>query len=282
MESSRTAEWFGWTFTTEEQVGETEKFFIVLPGVVLRHPEPPQEGQGVVLQLAGSVIGGEETLRGPPMFPPSLSARNPRRTIDHESFADSNVRTRGRAEAGFEDILEDPPREHDGGRPTKASFSEFLLNSNASTSPCQWSKPLVSKQKAMILSLTPASSTSFKTTAATFLPVESELAGTPRRNSASSSPVRRTAMRSSVSPERDGGEFSVPKAGPTSQVSPGSAVPRSSRGACSPFPPQICARWTVLFETAILQVLSKNLSGSCEPVDVACRTDNFPLDPKLK
>ncbi|KAG0715105.1 hypothetical protein GWK47_012703 [Chionoecetes opilio] len=66
---------------------------------------------------------------------------------------------------------------------------------------------VVSKQKAMILSLTPASSTSFKTTAATFLPVESELAGTPRRNSASSSPVRRTAMRSSVSPERDGGVF---------------------------------------------------------------------------
>ncbi|KAG0725371.1 hypothetical protein GWK47_004707 [Chionoecetes opilio] len=88
---------------------------------------------------------------------------------------------------------------------------------------------VVSKQKAMILSLTHASSTSFKTTAATFLPVESELAGTPRRNSASSSPVRRTAMRSSVSPERDGRSFPS-KCGPNpSQVSFGFPQFRSSR-----------------------------------------------------
>ncbi|KAG0721155.1 hypothetical protein GWK47_006510 [Chionoecetes opilio] len=67
---------------------------------------------------------------------------------------------------------------------------------------------VVSKQTAMILSLTPTSSTSFKTTAATFLPVRIRACPGPQEGkSASSSPVRRTAMRSSVSPESDGGSF---------------------------------------------------------------------------
>ncbi|KAG0716098.1 hypothetical protein GWK47_010451 [Chionoecetes opilio] len=108
---------------------------------------------------------------------------------------------------------------------------------------------VVSKQKAMILSLTLSSSTSFKTTAATFLPVESELAGTPRRNSASSSPVRRTAMRSSVSPERDGRSFPSQCRTNLSGIS----WFRSSTifsASCSL--PAIRAQWTVLFETAIL------------------------------
>ncbi|KAG0721259.1 hypothetical protein GWK47_046808 [Chionoecetes opilio] len=116
---------------------------------------------------------------------------------------------------------------------------------------------VVSKQKAMILSLTPASSTSFKTTAATFLPVESELAGTPRRNSASSSPVRRTAMRSSVSPERDGRSFPSQCRTNLSGIS----WFRSSTifsAACSL--PAIRA----LRDRHTPNVHSKNLSGSCE------------------
>ncbi|KAG0714203.1 hypothetical protein GWK47_014557 [Chionoecetes opilio] len=174
-------------------------------------------------------------------------------TKDHRSLSRlkfPNVRTRGRAEAGFEDILEDHLVDMMAAGPNpKASFAEFLLNPKMQapcTMPC--SKPWCRKQKAMILSLTPASSTSFKTTAATFLPVESELAGTPRRNSASSSPVRRTAMRSSVSPERDGRVFR-PNAGPTSQVF---VVPQfhDLLGGFA-FSPKIRARWTVLFETAI-------------------------------
>ncbi|KAG0725718.1 hypothetical protein GWK47_038070 [Chionoecetes opilio] len=108
---------------------------------------------------------------------------------------------------------------------------------------------VVSKQKAMILSLTPASSTSFKTTAATFLPVESELAGTPRRNSASSSPVRRTAMRSSVSPERDGSSF--PSQCRTN-LSGYLLVPQFHDLLGGLLSPAIRAQWTVLFETAIL------------------------------
>ncbi|KAG0714528.1 hypothetical protein GWK47_013963 [Chionoecetes opilio] len=67
-----------------------------------------------------------------------------------------------------------------------------------------------SKQKAMILSLTPPFVHLLQDHCShVFCQSESELAGTPRRNSASSSPVRGTAMRSSVSPERDGRSFSV-------------------------------------------------------------------------
>ncbi|KAG0694381.1 hypothetical protein GWK47_027254 [Chionoecetes opilio] len=133
MESSRTAEWFGWTFTTEEQVGETEKFFIVLSGMVLRHQSLLQEGQCVVLPLAGSVIGGGRTLRGPPMFSTvSLRGIHEGPSIT-ESFEDSNVRTRGRAEAGFEEILEDHLVDMMAAGQPKQTSSEFLLNPNAST-----------------------------------------------------------------------------------------------------------------------------------------------------
>ncbi|KAG0714450.1 hypothetical protein GWK47_014122 [Chionoecetes opilio] len=67
------------------------------------------------------------------MFPPFLSARNPRRTSITESFEDSNVRTRGRAEAGFEDILEDHLVDMMAAGQPKQASSEFLLNPNAST-----------------------------------------------------------------------------------------------------------------------------------------------------
>ncbi|KAG0720835.1 hypothetical protein GWK47_006584 [Chionoecetes opilio] len=220
MESSRTAEWFGWTFTTEEQVGETEKFLHSLTGMVLRHQSLLQEGQCVVLQLAGSVIGGEKTLRGPPMFPPSLSARNPRRTIVTESFEDSNVRTKEEPRLASKTSLRITPVDRWRQAQTQSKLRQVSCSiPNASTLHHASVRSRGVEQKAMILSLTPASSTSFKTTAATFLPVESELDGTPRRNSASSSPVRRTAMRSSVSPERDGRSFPS-QCRPTSQVSP--------------------------------------------------------------
>ncbi|KAG0724104.1 hypothetical protein GWK47_041324 [Chionoecetes opilio] len=50
-----------------------------------------------------------------------------------ESFEDSNVRTRGRAEAGFEDILEDHLVDMMAAGQPKQASSEFLLNPNAST-----------------------------------------------------------------------------------------------------------------------------------------------------
>ncbi|KAG0717905.1 hypothetical protein GWK47_053507 [Chionoecetes opilio] len=118
------------------------------------------------------------------------------------------------------------------GQPKQAS-SEFLLNPNASTGGAHASglKPWCRNRRPMILSLTPASSTSFKTTAATFLPVESELAGTPRRNSASfpreedGDAVPRIA--------REGREeFSV-QAGPTLRY-PGSAFHDLLGGLVSP------------------------------------------------
>ncbi|KAG0725910.1 hypothetical protein GWK47_037646 [Chionoecetes opilio] len=75
------------------------------------------------------------------------------------------------------DILEDHLVDMMAAGQPKQASSEFLLNPNASTLHHAVFEAVVSKQKAMILPLTPASSTSFKTTAATFLPVESELPG---------------------------------------------------------------------------------------------------------
>ncbi|KAG0714305.1 hypothetical protein GWK47_001621 [Chionoecetes opilio] len=85
-----------------------------------------------------------------------------------ESFEDSNVRTRGRAEAGFEDILEDHLVDMMAAGQPKQASSEFLLNPNAKhLAPCPCSKPWCRNRRRWVLSLTPASSTSFKTTAAT-------------------------------------------------------------------------------------------------------------------
>ncbi|KAG0722781.1 hypothetical protein GWK47_043890 [Chionoecetes opilio] len=127
--------------------------------------------------------------------------------------------------------------------------------------PCSVRSRGVNTEMAMILSLTPASSTSFKTTAATFLPVESELAG-PQEGTRRHLPVRRTAMRSSVSPERDGSSF--PSRCRTNfsgnllvlqfhDLLGGLLSPRNS-----------CSMDRALRDRHTSNVHSKNLSGSCE------------------
>ncbi|KAG0698033.1 hypothetical protein GWK47_026138 [Chionoecetes opilio] len=101
--------------------------------MVLRHQSLLQEGQCVVLQLAGSVIGGEELYEVLRCFHRlSLRGIHEGPSIT-ESFEDSNVRTRGRAEAGFEDILEDHLLDMMAAGQPKQASSEFLLNPNAST-----------------------------------------------------------------------------------------------------------------------------------------------------
>ncbi|KAG0724352.1 hypothetical protein GWK47_040762 [Chionoecetes opilio] len=70
----------------------------------------------------------------------------------------------------------------------KQASSEFLLNPNANTLQHARFEAVVSKTEGDDLVPDARLSTSFKTTGSHVLPVESELAGTPRRNSASSSP----------------------------------------------------------------------------------------------
>ncbi|KAG0713864.1 hypothetical protein GWK47_015261 [Chionoecetes opilio] len=82
---------------------------------------------------AGSVIGGEELYEVLQCFH-RLSLRDIHKGPSiTESFEDSNVRTRGRAEAGFEDILEDHLVDMMAAGQPKQASSEFLLNPNAST-----------------------------------------------------------------------------------------------------------------------------------------------------
>ncbi|KAG0727330.1 hypothetical protein GWK47_034873 [Chionoecetes opilio] len=203
------------------------------------------------------------------MFPlPSLRGIHEGPSIT-ELFEDSNVRTRGRAEAGFEDILEDHLVDMMAAGQPKQASSEFLLNPNASTLHHASVQSRGVETEGDDLSLTPAS---FKTT---FSPVSASrirAAGTPRRNRRHF-PCEETAMRSSVSQRGTGGVFR-PKQDQPFQVSPGSAVPRSSRRLA--LSPKFRARWTVLFpDRHTPNVHSKNLSGSFANVYVAFRTDNF-------
>ncbi|KAG0723696.1 hypothetical protein GWK47_042161 [Chionoecetes opilio] len=179
MESSRTAEWFGWTFTTEEQVGETEKFFIVLPGIGffdIRASFRKANARSFSL-LAVSWWAKNYTRSSDVFHRLSLQGIHE----DHrstESFEDSNVRTRGRAEAGFEDILEDHLVDMmAAGQPNKLRPSSCSIQMQA---PCTMPvfEAVVSKQKAMIMSLTPrVRPPASRPLQPRFLPVESELAG---------------------------------------------------------------------------------------------------------
>ncbi|KAG0719002.1 hypothetical protein GWK47_051373 [Chionoecetes opilio] len=134
MESSRTAEWFGLTTcgTTEEQVGEMGEFFIVLPGMVLRHQSLLQEGQCVVLQLAGSHWCEElyEVLRCFPTV--SLCEES---TKDHRSRSRLKIPMSGPEEeprVASKTSLRSLVDMMAAGQPKQAS-SEVLLNPNAST-----------------------------------------------------------------------------------------------------------------------------------------------------
>ncbi|KAG0728199.1 hypothetical protein GWK47_032989 [Chionoecetes opilio] len=211
----------------EGTVGEMEKFFIVLPEWFFAS-SLLQEGQCVVLRLLAVSLVAKNSTRSSDVSTVSLRGIHEGPSIT-ESFEDSNVGTRGRAEAGFEESL----------RITSWTLFEAV----------------VSKTEGVILSLTPASSTSFKTTAATFLPVESDLPG-PQKELGVIFPVRRTAMRSSVRQRGTGGVFR-PNAGPTSGISGFSAVPRSSRGLLSPR--NSCSMDRALRDRHTPNVHSKNL-----------------------
>ncbi|KAG0695296.1 hypothetical protein GWK47_026957 [Chionoecetes opilio] len=184
------------------------------------------------------------------MFPPSLSARIHEVPSITESFEDSNVRTRGRAEAGFEDIFEDNLVDMMAAGQPKQASSEFFFNPNASTLHHASVRSRGVETEGEILSLTPASSTSFKTTAAPFCQSNPSLPGPPKRNSASSSPGEEDGDAGLRIAREGREEFFVPMQDQPLRGSPGSAVPRFFSAACSL--PAIRARWTVLFETAIL------------------------------
>ncbi|KAG0711985.1 hypothetical protein GWK47_019419 [Chionoecetes opilio] len=215
--------------------------------VFLPHQSPPSgKGQCVVLQLAGSVIGGEELYGGFLRF--STVSLCEESTKDHRSrsrLKDSNVRTRGRAEAGFEDILGDHLVEHDGGRPTKASLSRVVAQSECKPlAPMPVFEAVVSKQKAMILFPTPASSTSFKTTAATFRQSNRACRETPRKGTRRHLPCEEDGDASLRIAREDGRVFPSQCRTNLSGIS----WFRSSTifsAACSL--PAIRARWTVLF-----------------------------------
>ncbi|KAG0713350.1 hypothetical protein GWK47_016415 [Chionoecetes opilio] len=84
MESSRTTEWFGWTFTTEEQVGETEKFFKSPLGWFFDIRASFGKGQWSSFSLLAVSLVAKNSTRSSDFSTVSL-ARNPRRTIDHGS-----------------------------------------------------------------------------------------------------------------------------------------------------------------------------------------------------
>ncbi|KAG0726231.1 hypothetical protein GWK47_037063 [Chionoecetes opilio] len=127
--SSRTAEWFGLDLHhPEEQGRETEKFFIVLLEV-LRQSEASFRKAKLILQLAGSVHCARRTLRGPPMFPPSLCEES-RRTNRSRSRLKIPMSGPEEEQGCFEDILE-VTRGHEAAGQPKQSRPSFLLNPNA-------------------------------------------------------------------------------------------------------------------------------------------------------
>ena len=92
-----------------------------------------EEGQCVILQLAGSVIGGEvlyEVLQCFDRFPLRGIQGGPSIT---EPFEDYYVRTRGTAEVGIEDIPEDQLLDRMVTGQPKQGSSKVLLNLNANT-----------------------------------------------------------------------------------------------------------------------------------------------------
>ncbi|KAG0713847.1 hypothetical protein GWK47_015274 [Chionoecetes opilio] len=131
-------------------------------------------------------------------------------TIDHGVVEDSNVRTRGRAEVDSKTSL----RIHlvgdmMAGSPTKARLRPSCCSiRNASTWHHAVFEAVGVETEGDDLVPTPASPTSFKTTAATFLPVEPSLPG-PQEGIGVSFPCEADGDASSVSP-RGREEISVP------------------------------------------------------------------------
>ncbi|KAG0716926.1 hypothetical protein GWK47_008514 [Chionoecetes opilio] len=94
---------------------------------------------------------------------------------------------------------------------------------------------VVSKQKAMILSLTPASSPLLKTICSHVSASQIRACRDPKKElCVIFPPVRRTAMRSLRIAREGREEFSAPMQDQTLGVSPGSAFPRSSRRLALP------------------------------------------------
>ncbi|KAG0728659.1 hypothetical protein GWK47_032022 [Chionoecetes opilio] len=114
----------------------------------------------------------------------------------------------------------------------------------------------------MILSLTPASSTSFKTTAATFSASRIRACRDPKKELGVIFPCEEDGDAVLRIAREGREEFFRPNAGPTSQVSPWFRSSTIFSAACSL--PAIRARWTVLFETAMLPMSIPKLDGSCE------------------
>ncbi|KAG0710007.1 hypothetical protein GWK47_002608 [Chionoecetes opilio] len=211
-------------------------------------------------------LGWRRTLRGPPMFPSSLCEES---TKDHRSRSCLKIPMSGPEEEprlASKTSLRSP-RGHDGGQANQSKLHPSSCSIRMQA-PCTMPvfEAVVSNRKAMILSLTPASSTSFKTTAATFF--------WARRIRACRDPQEGTRRHlfpceedgDAVPPyrQRGTGGFSVPKQDQPLRyllVFPSSTI----FSAACPSPPQFVGRWTVLFETAILPMsIPKNLSGSCE------------------
>ncbi|KAG0712953.1 hypothetical protein GWK47_001944 [Chionoecetes opilio] len=174
-----------------------------------------------------------------------------------ESFEDSNVRTRGRAEAGFEDILEDHLVDMiAAGNQSKLRPSSCSIRMQA---PCTMPvfEAVVSKQKAMILSLPLASSNLLQDHCSHFfLPVEPGSLPGRKKELGIIFPCEEDGDAVLLSPERDGRSF------PSQCRTNLSGI--SCFRSCTIFSaafslPPIRARWTVLFETAILPMSIQEL-----------------------
>ncbi|KAG0726366.1 hypothetical protein GWK47_036763 [Chionoecetes opilio] len=107
---------------------------------------------------------------------------------------------------------------------------------------------VVSKQKAMILSLTPASSNLLQDHCSHVSASRIRACRDPKKELGVIFPCERTAMRSSVSPERDGRSFPSQCRTYLRYL----LVPQFHDLLGGLLSPAIRARWTVLFETAIL------------------------------
>ncbi|KAG0712366.1 hypothetical protein GWK47_018611 [Chionoecetes opilio] len=244
----------------------------ILPGMVLRHQSLLQEGQCVVLQLAGSVIGGEELYEVLRCFHCPLCEES---TKDHRSRSRLKIPMSGpeEGEAGFEDILEDHLVDMMGGRPTQSKLRpSSLLNPNASTLHHASVRSRGVEQKAMILSLTPASSPPSRPLQPRFCQSNPSLPD-PKKELGVIFPCEEDGD-AVLRIAREGRRSFFPPQGRTNLS--GISWFRSSTifSAACPSPPQFVLDGPALRDRYTPNVHSKNLSGSCER-DVACRTDNF-------
>ncbi|KAG0728403.1 hypothetical protein GWK47_032553 [Chionoecetes opilio] len=207
MESSRKAERFGWTFTTEEQVGKMENFFIVLPGWFFRLKPPSGRPMAPFSLLAVSPFGAKnsQVLR---CFH-RLSLRGNHEGPSSRSRLSSNVGPRKKP-GGLRKILEGPLVDMRRQAQTQNKLRRFLLNPNANTfsPPCskrgglKRGDDLVPDARFVPLLQDHCSPVSASLNPAFPGPQE----GTRRVF-----PCEEDGVRSSVSPEREGRSFPSPK-----------------------------------------------------------------------